>query len=99
MKIPFNQYDKIRKMSYNEFDRWFKEFSHGIYQEGIKQGESELDNASVEQWTEFISNTPGATDTFSVWDYDKLRSRLAREFTGNNVDRIMDIITEGGTNH
>lgn len=93
MKIPFNQYDKIRKMTYNEFDRWFKEFSHGVYQEGIKQGESELDNASVEQWTVFIQKTPGTEEVFSVWDSEELEKRLSQEFTRDNVQRIMRIIS------
>lgn len=96
MKLPFNDYQKIQKMSYNEFNRWFKELSHGLIQEGVQQSESELDNATVEQWQTFIDKTPGTSDIFSIWDYDNLKMNLSKEFSQGNVDRIMRIITRGG---
>lgn len=92
MKIPFSDYMKVKKMTFNEFNVWIKALCQDLLEEGIRQGESELDDATAEQWREYIDATPKAKEIFSIWDGDDLRAKLSKHFSRDNVDRIMDII-------
>lgn len=64
--IPFSSYKKIIKLSYGQFSRWLSNFYKTAYEEGLKDGESELDNATVDEWMEFIEKTPGYDKVFSI---------------------------------
>lgn len=65
-EIPFSAYKKLVKLSYGQFSRWLNDFCRESYNEGLKDGESELDNASVDEWMEFIEKTPGHEEVFSI---------------------------------
>lgn len=64
--IPFNSYKKLIKLSYGQFSRWLSNLCKIAYEEGLRDGESELDNATVDEWMEFIEKTPGHDEVFSI---------------------------------
>lgn len=95
MKIPYSDYAKVKKMTYNEFARWLNEWIKQVYEMGVKEGESTIDEIDTpEKWETLIDNTPKAKEMFSVWQYDDLQEKLSKSFARENVDRIMDIITK-----
>lgn len=60
--VGFSDYKKIKNMSFNNFNRWIADFWKASYEEGLREGESEIDNADGDAWMEFIRNTPGSEE-------------------------------------
>lgn len=64
--VSFNDYKQLKKMSYNDFCRWVEGLYRTAFEEGLHEGESELDNVDVDQWKLFIEKTPGAENIFAI---------------------------------
>ena len=92
MKISLDDYDKIHGMSRNQLSKFLVSLEQSAFEKGLRAGESELDGADAEGWKQFIDKTPMAREVFSIWDSDELEERLSREFTRENVARIMNVI-------
>ena len=45
--ITFAQLKRIQKMSLNDFNRWIESLCRTIYEDGLREGESEFDNAAI----------------------------------------------------
>lgn len=94
-KIKFNDYKNIRNMSFNNFNRWLSDFWKASYEEGLREGESELDNADGDQWIEFIKNTPGSDEVIDFLGSTDELYKLLLTIPGIGetlADRIMERI-------
>lgn len=94
-KIKFNDYKNIRNMSFNNFNRWLSDFWKASYEEGLREGESELDDADGDQWIEFIKNTPGSDEVIDFLGTNDELYELLLTVPGIGetlADRIMERI-------
>ena len=94
-KIKFTDYKNIRNMSFNNFNRWLSDFWKASYEEGLREGESELDNADGDQWIEFIKNTPGSDEVIDFLGSTDELYKLLLTIPGIGetlADRIMERI-------
>lgn len=60
--VDFNTYKHLQKMSLNAFNRWVTSIYMSGVQDGLKEGEKELDECSVftaEELTSFLQTVPG----------------------------------------
>ncbi len=100
-KIKFSDYKTIKNMSFNNFNRWIADFWKASYEEGLREGESELDNADGDQWLEFIRNTPGSEEITSFLGTSDELYELLLTVPGVGeklADRIMERIEGYGKN-
>lgn len=89
-KLSFAEVSAIKRMNQKQLTAFITE----VYGYGVKDTEDELENATPERWLEIVSSSEKVKEHFAIWDGDRLRERLLKEFTESNVDRIMRIITE-----
>lgn len=87
--LKFSDYKQIKNMSFNQMSRWIQSFAKEIYEEGLHEGESELDNADADQWLSFMRNTPGIEDVTSFVGTDEELEDLIRGTQG-----VGDVLTE-----
>ena len=45
--ITFAELKRIQKLSLNEFNRWITALCREIYEDGLREGESEFDDAAI----------------------------------------------------
>lgn len=45
--ITFAELKRIQKLSLNEFNRWITALCKEIYEDGLREGESEFDDAAI----------------------------------------------------
>lgn len=45
--LSFAELKRIQKMSFNEFNRWITALCKEIYEDGLREGESEFDDAAI----------------------------------------------------
>lgn len=45
--ITFAELKRIQKLSLNEFNRWITALCKEIYEDGLREGESEFDDATI----------------------------------------------------
>lgn len=72
MKISPKMLETIKKMSPIQLSKWLENFYRVAYTEGLRDGESELDDAGPEEWMEFIRNSPSGREIFNFYYDDEL---------------------------
>lgn len=58
----FSTYKRLRKMSFTDFNRWVTSIYMSGVQDGLKEGEKELEECSIftpEELTTFLQTIPG----------------------------------------
>ena len=91
MKIPFGSFDNIQKMNRKELTVYLSELCAESYKQGLKDGENEMDNASFDQWFDFISETPGTKELFTIADCDELEKCFTEEIN-DSIHRLLNDI-------
>ena len=52
--ITFAELKRIQKLSLNEFNRWITALCKEVYEDGLREGESEFDDAAILTADRFI---------------------------------------------
>ena len=87
-KMPFNEYDRCRKMSKNEFSRWLTTFFDTAFQEGYKQACSDVPDGSI-----VIDPNENVV---VEWSYEEFKDMLlsVKGIGENKAEAIIDKIYE-----